>query len=220
MNTLLKGFARLLADEMADDAAVAAIENGFGHGAGPGGIHAVIEGVDIDAGFLAVIRERRLIFGQEAADEMDVGVVIEADAEDGEALRRVLARELGDHGKFVAAGLTPGGPKADEDGLAAIFGEGVLVAGQVDEGQVGRLGGFVGGGRGLARGGRVRGSDGWQKSRESGQSEQKESGKGKDWSGFRDEILHLGILSSQAGDGNLTVRGWRGMLVRAGALVI
>ena len=94
MDAFFECGARLFADEMADDATVATVKNCFGHGASPLGIHAAIERVNINAGLLAIIREARLIASEEAVDEIHVRIIVEADAENCEALRRILLFEL------------------------------------------------------------------------------------------------------------------------------
>src|SRR5580700_4858467 len=141
--TFFESCARLCADEMADDAAVATIENCFGHRAGPCGIHAAVEGIDIDSGFLTIVREAGLIFREEAADEIHVRVIIKADAENREALRRVLLVKLDEHGELIAARLAPGGPEGDDERLAAVLREHLIVAGDVDQRELG-CGGWLG----------------------------------------------------------------------------
>ena len=132
MNGLLEVIARLFADKVDDDAAVARIEKRFGHRAGPSGIHALVERVDINAHFLAIIRKFGMMQREEMANEMHVGVIVEADAESAEALGRVFFAELDEHRKFFAARLAPGGPEGDEERLAFVFGEEAIVAVEVD----------------------------------------------------------------------------------------
>jgi hypothetical protein len=132
-NGLLESGARLFADEVGDNSAIAAIENGFGHGAGPGRIYALIKCVDVNAGLLAVTREAGAMQFEKMADEMHVGIIIEADAESGEALGRVLLGEADEHGKFVAAGFAPGGPKSDEERFAFVLRDDAMVAIEIDQ---------------------------------------------------------------------------------------
>jgi hypothetical protein len=148
-DAFFEGSARLPADEMAEDAAVATVENCFRHGAGPRGIYAAVESVYVNSGFLAIARESGLIFRKEAADEIHVGVVIEADAKNRKTLRRVLLVELDEHGEFVAAGLAPCGPEGDDERLAVVLREDLIVANDIDErefggGGLGRFGGGFG----------------------------------------------------------------------------
>ena len=89
-NPFLECGARLFADEVPDDTAIAAVENCFWHGAGPRGIDAMVERVDIDAGLLAITRKAGLIASEKSANEIHVRVIIEAHAEDRETLRRIL----------------------------------------------------------------------------------------------------------------------------------
>src|ERR1700756_2323972 len=102
---------------MADDVSIASIENRFGHGAGPCRIHAAIEGVHIDSRFLAIIGKAGLIAREKAANEIHVRVVIEADAENREPLRRILFLQLDEQGKFVATGFAPRRPESDDKRL-------------------------------------------------------------------------------------------------------
>src|SRR5580692_9079017 len=133
---------------MADDVSIASIENRFGHRAGPCRIHAAIESVHIDSWLLAIIGKAGLIAREEAANEIHVRVVIEADAENREALRRILFLQLDEQGKFVAARLTPRRPERDDERLAAVFRQYLVVAGEVNQWQVGYRG-FAGFRRGF-----------------------------------------------------------------------
>lgn len=145
----------LLADEMSDDTAVATVENRFRHAAAPLRIHAAIERIDVNAGLLAIIGEAGVIAGKEAANEIHVGIVVEADAKNRETLRSILFFELNEQRKFVAARFAPRGPKGDDERFAAVLRENLVVAGEVNKRQIGcgRFGGFCCGlGGGCLRG--------------------------------------------------------------------
>src|ERR1700690_920597 len=129
---------------MSQDVAVAPVEDCFRHVAGPRGIYAAIERIDIDSGLLAVAGEAGLIASEEAANEIHVRVIVEADAKNCETLRGELFLQLDEEGKFVAAGFTPRGPEGDDERLAAIFRESLLIAREIDEREIGcgGLGGY------------------------------------------------------------------------------
>ena len=136
-NPFLECGARLFADEVSDDVAIAAVENCFWHGAGPRGVDATIERIDVDAGLLAIARKAGLIASEKAANEIHVRIIVEADTEDRETLRSVLLLELNEHGEFVAARFAPCCPERDDERFAAILGKNLIVTGEIDQGQIG-----------------------------------------------------------------------------------
>src|SRR5229473_6093348 len=121
MDRLFKARSRLLTNKMSRNAAIAPIEDCLGHRASPRRIHSAVKGVQINPRLLSVIRKPGLVAGQEAANEIHFRGVIHVHAEDSQPLRGILSLELNNHRIFIAAGLTPGGPKCDQDRLALIF---------------------------------------------------------------------------------------------------
>jgi len=124
--------ARVFGYPMDENLSVATVKDCFGHGAGPFGIHGGIKRVHIDAGLLAVIWERGIIFDQEALHHVDVRVGVKTHAVNRETFWRILLRELDDHRVFEAAWLAPGGPEGDERWFAFVGGENFLVAVEID----------------------------------------------------------------------------------------
>ena len=137
--------ARLFADEVNENTALARVEKCFGHRAGPNGIHALIEGVHVDAHLLAIVREVGTMLREKVADQMHVGIVVEADAKRVEAFRRVFLAEIDEPGKLLATGFAPGSPESDHERLAFVFREDAIVAIEVNQLGIsgsGRLGGL------------------------------------------------------------------------------
>src|SRR5579862_1272673 len=139
---------------MAYDMSIAAIENRFGHRASPCRIHTPIESIHIDAGLLPIIGKARLIAREEAANQIHVCVIVETHAKNRQALRRVLFLQFNEQRKLVSTWLAPSGPERDHERLAAVFRQHLVVAGQVNQWQVGCRG-FSGLRRGFG-GGRLR----------------------------------------------------------------
>src|ERR1700722_8376985 len=139
---------------MADDVSIASIENRFGHRAGPRRIHAAIESIYIDSRLLAIIGKAGLIAREEAAHEIHVCIIIQTHAENREALWRILFLQLDEQRKLLATRLAPGGPERDDERLAVVLRQYLVVAGDVNQWQVGCRG-FAGFRRGFG-GGRLR----------------------------------------------------------------
>lgn len=138
VNSLLECGSWLRTDEVTNDPAAAIVKDGFGHRAGPRGIHTTIEGVHVDSRLLTVVRKRGLIFVQETTNQVRISVVIKTDSEHSQSLRRVLLRKLDDHREFIAAWLAPRSPKRDQQRLPSIFGQYLVVPGEIDQGKVTR----------------------------------------------------------------------------------
>ena len=83
-----------------------------------------------------------------------VRATIDRDAQDAQATVAVAFVDGLEVGRFRAAGVAPGGPEVDQEGVAAVVGEGDR--GAVVEGG----GGEVGGGVAAAQGGRLGGDAG------------------------------------------------------------
>ena len=96
----------------------------------------MIESVHIDSRLLAVIRESWTILREKTPDEIHVGVIVQADSEHGQPLRRVLLRQFHQQRIFVAARFAPRRPESYEKRLAVIFSERLVVAGEIDQGQI------------------------------------------------------------------------------------
>src|ERR1700691_6045931 len=118
---------------MAGDVSIATVKNCFGHGAGPSGIYAQIERVHVNPGLLAIVRESGTMQCQEMTDEVHVRIVVEADAENRQALRCILFAQFDEHWEFVTAWLAPRRPESDEQRLAAVFREHALIAIEVNQ---------------------------------------------------------------------------------------
>src|SRR5271168_4033285 len=103
-------FARLLAHNLSGETSVCRVEKRCGERARPLRVHLVDELLFLPR-LLAVVDEHWLGFGDEAQGQNLFRVVVQVHAEDGEALRFVLAGQPVDHRIFVAAGLAPGGPE-------------------------------------------------------------------------------------------------------------
>ena len=133
---------------MANLLAIFGIEKCGGNGAIPAGQNGLDEGIFFTLLF-AVVGEDRLVAGQEAAheDAVAVAILVEADADNFEALGSVLLGEFVEHGVFVAARLAPSGPEGDDEGFAFVLLENLLVALSVDQFEI-----FGGGGLGRGQG--------------------------------------------------------------------
>ena len=112
---------------------VAAVKNCLGHAAHPVRIHAVVELVHVNSRLLAIIGKARLILREEMADQIHVRVIVHADAEDGETVRRIFLRQLDEHRILVAARLAPCGPEGHQQRLALVLRENAIVSGHVNE---------------------------------------------------------------------------------------
>ncbi len=82
--------------------------------------------------FLADAWEDGFVAVKKMLNQIHSGVVVHIHAENDEALRCIIARDLIDDGKFVAARLAPGGPESDEERLAFVIGEKFVVSGQIN----------------------------------------------------------------------------------------
>jgi hypothetical protein len=74
-----------------------------------------------------------MVADEEAAHEVHVGVVVHADSDDDQALRRELLGKVNEQGIFLAAGLAPSGPEIHEQRLTAVLGENLIVSGKIDK---------------------------------------------------------------------------------------
>src|ERR1700677_3646594 len=120
------------AQEISADAPIARVKNCLRHGSFPCGIHSLIECVEIDPWFLAVIREVRLRARDEPANQIHVRIVVHVYSDDAHALCFKLSSQLNNQGVFVTAGFAPGSPKIHDQRLAAVFCENLLVACEIN----------------------------------------------------------------------------------------
>ena len=123
----------LRADELAADDALAVNDVGFRPHIGVEKLGCAFAGI-ADGGEVNVAMEDKTAVG--------VGVLIDADSEDGEVGLVVVEGEQGGH--FLNAGRAPRGPEVEQDDLATIAGE-MDRRSSIGDGEIGR--GLVGLGR-------------------------------------------------------------------------
>src|SRR5487761_594678 len=121
LNFLFKFGARPRSIELRVGLSIGFVENRGRNRSIPRGINRMIETVDVDSRLLAVIREIRMIHGKEMADDVQIGIRIEAHANKNHSLGLVLLRQTHEHGIFRAARLAPRGPEIHDQRLASIF---------------------------------------------------------------------------------------------------
>jgi hypothetical protein len=123
---------------------VASIENRLRHGAAPVRVHALVEGIHVNARLLAIVGKAGVRLREELADEIHVRIFVEADAHHHETLRGVLLGQFDEHRELAAARFAPSGPKVHDQRLAAILAKNLVVTGEINHGRIGSGRGLVG----------------------------------------------------------------------------
>jgi len=108
------------------------VKNCLRHGSFPCRIHSLIERVEIDPWFLAVVRKVWLRARDEPANQIHVRIVVHVYSDDAHALCFKLSSQLNNQGVFVTARFAPSSPKIHYQRLAAVFCEHLLVACEID----------------------------------------------------------------------------------------
>src|SRR5256885_10327929 len=126
---------------MANLLAVFGIKQGNRHRAIPSGQNRFLKRALVPR-FLSIVGEHRFVAGDEPPHKDEVTILIEIDADDVQALRRILPGEFVEQGILVAARLAPSGPEIDKQRLAVIALDYLLEALRVDNPRIVRSGGL------------------------------------------------------------------------------
>src|ERR1700678_4099618 len=130
--SLLENGTRPRAQEISADAPIAVVKDRLRHGSFPCRIHSLIERVEIDPWFLAVVRKVWLRARDEPANQIHVRIVVHVYSDDAHALCFKLSSQLNNQGVFVTARFAPGSPKIHDQRLAAVFCEDLWVACEIN----------------------------------------------------------------------------------------